>query len=66
MITVNGTPLPWREGMTVSEVLARMDYTAINLITVFVDGVHVPESDYDAHVVKDGADVRAVHIHHGG
>jgi len=65
MITVNGTRLEWHEGMTISEVLARMDYTALSLITVFVDGRHVPDTDYDV-PVPDGSEVKAIHIHHGG
>jgi hypothetical protein len=33
---------------------------------VFVDGEHVPQVDYDTRAIPDGAEVRALHIHHGG
>lgn len=66
MIKVNGQDLHWTEGMTVSDVLEQMGYTALNLITVFVDGLHVPERDYATTAVSDGAEVKALHLHHGG
>ena len=66
MITVNGNALEWREGMAVSDVLSAMGYTALSLITVFVNGTHVPDDDYPTHPVPDGADVKALHLHHGG
>lgn len=52
--------------MTVTDILVEMDYTALNLITVFVDGEHVPREDYDSTVIPDGAQVKALHLHHGG
>jgi thiamine biosynthesis protein ThiS len=66
MITVNGNDLEWHEGMTISLVLEKMDYTALTLITVFVDGIFVPPEDYTSHVLDDGAEVKAMHLHHGG
>ena len=66
MITVNGNALEWREGMTVSDVLEAMDYTALTLITVFIGDDHVPPEDWDTRRVPEGANVRALHLHHGG
>lgn len=65
MIRVNEEPVEWREGMTVSDALDAMGYDFV-LITVFVDGEHVPPDDHGTFVIPDGADVRALHLHHGG
>jgi thiamine biosynthesis protein ThiS len=66
VITVNGNALEWTQGMTVSDALTLMGYTAPSLITVFVDGTYVPEDDYATHPVPDGAQMKALHLHHGG
>ncbi len=65
MIKVNEEPVEWREGMTVSDALDAMGYD-FALITVFVNAEHVPPDDHDTFEVPDGADVRALHLHHGG
>jgi thiamine biosynthesis protein ThiS len=65
MITVNQETVDHSEGMTVSDALKAMGYDFV-LITVFVNGEHVPSDDHDTFVVPDGADVRALHLHHGG
>ncbi len=66
MIRVNGQPLDWTPGMTVADALAKMDYTAITLITVFVNEVHVATEDHEVTPLPDGADMKAMHLHHGG
>ena len=65
MITVNNNPLPWQAGMTVAEVLKAMNYNYA-LIAVSVNDQFVAKDDYDAFVVEDHADVKALHICHGG
>ena len=65
MIKVNSTAVDWHEGMTVSDALKAMGFT-FYLITVTIDGDYVPQDDYDARTIPDGADVKAIHIHHGG
>jgi thiamine biosynthesis protein ThiS len=65
MITVNEIRIEWHQGMTVSQVLSAMKYT-FSHIMVTVDGVHVAEHDHDSFTVPDGADVKAIHIFHGG
>ena len=65
MIRVNDNEVEWHEGMTVTDVLNAMNYD-FPLITVVIDGVRVPAEDYDTHRVPDGADVKAIHLHHGG
>jgi len=65
VIVVNDRRVEWREGMTVRGVLDEMGYD-FPLITVTVDGEFVPADDYETRAVPDGADVRVIHLHHGG
>lgn len=65
MITVNGRREEWAEGLTVERLLERLGYGLIH-ITVTVDGKHVQEEDYGSCPVPDGAEVHAIHLHHGG
>jgi thiamine biosynthesis protein ThiS len=66
MITVNNRDkVEWREGMTAQDVLDALGYDYA-LITVTVDGALVPEDDYRAHPVPDGAEVTVFHLAHGG
>ena len=66
MIVVNRRDkLDWHVGRTVQSVLDEMGYDFV-LLTVTVNGEHVPEDAYESHVVPDNADVRAIHLHHGG
>lgn len=65
MIRVNDNQVEWRQGMTVADALRAMNYD-FPLITVTVNGTLVPSDEHDTHPVPDGADVRAIHIHHGG
>lgn len=65
MIHVNETPVPWKEGMTVQDALDAMGYDFVH-ITVTVNDMLVESSDYDTTPVPDNADVRAIHLFHGG
>ena len=66
MITVNDRDrVEWREGMTVQDLLDAMGYDYA-LITVTVDGTLVPEDEYTARTVPDGARVGVFHLAHGG
>ena len=66
MILVNQfKKVAWRDGITVADVLGELgwDYA---LITTTVNGVFVPTEDYNNFQVPDEADMRAIHIAHGG
>lgn len=66
MIRVNDLfDVPWREEMTVQGVLDALgwDYA---LIAVSVNDQFVHPDHYARFPVPDGADVRAIHIAHGG
>lgn len=66
MITVNRRDrLPWREDMTVSDLLDRLRYTFPRVV-VTIDGVLVPHHAYNDTQVPDGADIRVIHLMAGG
>ncbi|MFO7741878.1 MAG: sulfur carrier protein ThiS [Anaerolineae bacterium] len=66
MIRVNNrTDVQWEEGMTVSTLLERLNYTFPHII-VKVDGELVRRDDYDTRTIPDGADVRVIHLIAGG
>jgi thiamine biosynthesis protein ThiS len=65
VIRVNENEVPWRDGMTVQDCLDAMGYDFVH-ITVTVDDVFVESIRYRTTRVPDGADVRAIHLYHGG
>jgi len=66
MITVNNRDkLKWHKNMTVQAVLDAMGYN-YPLITVTVNDKIVVKDDYDDYLVPQYADVKAIHIMHGG
>ena len=65
MITVNGENLPWRDGLTVAEILKIRNYI-FRMIAVQVNGELVRRGAYEAAVVPDGADVQVIHMISGG
>jgi sulfur carrier protein ThiS len=65
MIRVNEVEIPWKPGMTVQDCLDAMGYDFVH-ITVTVDDVFVDSIHYKTHPVPDSADVRAIHLYHGG
>jgi sulfur carrier protein len=66
MVRVNDKhELPWREGMTVSDVLHAVDYSYHQII-VRVNGELVRKASYDTYEVPDGADIKAIHLIGGG
>jgi thiamine biosynthesis protein ThiS len=66
MITVNDRDrLEWHEGLTVAGVLRQMNWD-FALIVASVNGRHVPPGEYESTPVPDGADVRLIHVMHGG
>jgi sulfur carrier protein len=65
MITVNGDQMPWREGMTVADILKARNYI-FRMIAVSIDGDLIKRGTYDRAVVRDGADVQVIHMISGG
>ena len=64
-ITVNGDPLPWREGMTVRDVLKAKNCT-FRMLAVWVDDRPVERDRFDAAQVAEGAKVQVLHMISGG
>lgn len=65
MLTVNGDPMEWTDGMTVAEVLERRRYV-FRMIVVTINGEHVKRADYPTTRIPDGADVQVLHMMSGG
>ena len=66
MIVVNNKyKLDWYEGMTVRDILDKMDYT-YPLITVSVNKQLVLREDYEIRTVPNNAEVNIFHLAHGG
>ena len=66
MITVNGREkIAWRQGITVADVLKELGWDYV-LITVTINGDFVPQDSYSSHTVPDEAEMKAIHIAHGG
>jgi len=64
-VTVNGEPHPWREGLTVAELMKEKRFS-FPLKTVFVNGRRVPKVEQASLVLADGDQVAVVHMMSGG
>lgn len=65
MIRVNGKEFQWEEGMTVAEMLRRKTYT-YHKIVVKINGVVIPNEEFETTLINDGDDVKAIHLLAGG
>ena len=65
MLSVNGDPHPWREGMTVADLLREKSFT-FPMKVISVNKVLVLKPNYPTHVLADGDDVQVVHLTGGG
>lgn len=65
MITVNGTPAEWREGMTVQDLLDRENYT-FRMLSVWINDCAVEKKAFAVKKIPDGAEVQVIHNISGG
>ena len=65
MITLNTREYPWRDGMTVRQLLDESNYVYRRII-VKVNGKHVSEAEWPGAQIKDGDVVEAIHLMAGG
>lgn len=65
MITVNNNPMVYEEPMTIDDILKKKKYMD-HMIVVRVNGNHVRPEDYKSRQVKDGDDVKVIHLFGGG
>jgi sulfur carrier protein len=64
-ITVNGNTIEWEDGMTISSLLIKMNYT-FKMLIIKLNGVLVKKHLYDETLVPEGADVAVIHLISGG
>ena len=64
-ITVNGNTVGWEEGLTITTLLTKMNYT-FKMLVIKVNGTLVKKDQYDQTQVPDGADVAIIHLISGG
>ncbi|MHB1405882.1 MAG: sulfur carrier protein ThiS [Desulfitobacteriaceae bacterium] len=65
MIRVNGKEYPWEGVLTVKELLDKMRFT-FPLMAVAINGKAVSREEYAKTLVRDGDDVKAIHLISGG
>lgn len=64
-ITVNGNTVEWEPGLTVTALLAKMNYT-FRMLVVKVNGSLVKKDRYAETLVPAGAEVAVIHLISGG
>lgn len=64
-LTVNKEPHPFREGLTVTELLQEKKYSW-RLITVYIGETRIPKDQWESTVLSDGDVVRVIHLMAGG
>ena len=65
MLTVNDMEHPFREGMTIRNLLDEKGFVFHRIIVKLNDKV-VEDSDLAEIILKDGDDVKAIHVFAGG
>jgi thiamine biosynthesis protein ThiS len=66
MIRVNRRhKIAWSEGLTVADLLERMNYTFPHIV-VFINEEVVPQERYATRTIPDEADVQVLHLIAGG
>ena len=65
MIKVNTEDFPWHPGMSVRTLLDEKLFTFRHII-VRINGVYVPEEDFEKQLIQDGDDVLVLHLMAGG
>ena len=65
MITLDGEQMPWKKGMTISNLLRKIadshQYAVIKL-----NGRYVSRPNFDTHVIPDNAEIRLIPMIAGG
>ncbi len=66
MITVNNRDrLSWQSGMTVKDVLKKMNYD-YSLISVYINDEYIAQEEYNSYKIPDNASIQIIHLAHGG
>ena len=64
-LTVNGDPHPWREGITITDVLREKTFT-FPMKVIHVNEKLVKKADWGTTILHDGDVVQVVHLVSGG
>lgn len=64
-ITVNGNIVEWEDGMTISSLLIKMNYT-FRMLVIKVNGKLIKKDQYDTTLIPQNADVAVIHLISGG
>jgi thiamine biosynthesis protein ThiS len=64
-ITVNGNLVDWEDGLTISTLLQKMNYT-FRMLVIKLNGTLVKKDQYEATPVPAGAEVSVMHLISGG
>ncbi|MDF2520260.1 MAG: thiamine biosynthesis protein ThiS [Clostridia bacterium] len=65
MIKLNNRDYEWEEGLTVRRLLQKETFTYPRLI-VKINNVLVPDEEFESTVIRDGDDVKVIHLLAGG
>lgn len=65
MIKVNSRDFEWQEGLTVQRLLELKEYTYVKIF-VKINGIIIEKEDYATTLIKDGDDVKVIHLLAGG
>ncbi len=65
MIKVNDLNVEFVQGMTVTDVIKKCNFT-FPLLIVKIDGVYVPRDTYNSTPVPDGSTLDIIHLISGG
>jgi sulfur carrier protein len=65
MIRLNNRDYEWHEGLTVKELMKHNNFTYSRII-VSINHKLILEEDYADTIIKDGDDVKALHLLAGG
>ena len=65
MITVNGDKSPWKEGLTVKDLLDEKNFK-FQMLSVWVNDSAIDRARYGETRIPDGANVQVIHNISGG
>ena len=65
MLIVNGKEMEWKEGMTVADVITKLD-PAIPFVFARVNGKVISKDEHEGYVLEDGSQVEIVSVIAGG
>lgn len=65
MIKLNNRDFEWEEGLTIQDLLNKKSYTYPKLI-IKINNVLISSEEYSSTVIRDGDDVKIIHLLAGG